>query len=117
MAKRKRKGKAVALTEAGEQTLGQRSEVSGVYGSVAILDCPHVFDGHIIVRTTQGWRMVIFGDRAEGGCDVLSTVIRHCPTCGRELTETAPVRQYVIGRCIPVDEHLQMLAETCGIDL
>ncbi len=80
---------------------------------LAILDCPHVFDGRIYVRTPGGWLLITFANKPEGGCNVMATHPKRppafCDICGQALDDSAPTRNYVVGGNVPVDEHLQML--------
>lgn len=84
-------------------------------GEAKILDCPHEFGNFAYVYAGGEWTLFAFIDMppgGKGGC--LTTAMRgvtHCFRCGQDLNDNPPVRNYVLGRNIPLDEHLTKLLE------
>ena len=94
---------------------------------VRVLDCPHLFNGMAVVCVAgkpadeggdnepvatpdMHWRLILFADKPERGCDVVSNgPVYHCPVCGQPLNRRTPTRNYVPGANAPVDEHLKSL--------
>ena len=90
---------------------------------VKILDCPHGFGVHTYILIGDKWHMVTVqdvpnntfierdGKKAKIGSMTACMPVKFCAGCGQKLDDTAPVRNYVPGSNVPLDERAQKLLD------
>ena len=90
---------------------------------VKILDCPHGFGVHTYARVGTKWHMITVqglpkhttveheGTKRAIASMIAAIPVKFCAGCGQKLDKTAPVRNYVAGNNIPLDERVQKILE------